>query len=118
MKRSFCYLLSLALFTPLGFAQQRAHSMSSEGGGSRLNKFSVLERHEGKTIPLTSSEKDYAEFYSIWQKGDRDEMQAALADDLVFTVAPNTSVKVINFGSVEIGSTQLDLVRVQILNGS
>ena len=118
MKRSFCYLLSLVLFTSLVFAQPSAHCASFEGGGSRLNQFTVLHRDEGQKIPLASSEKDYAEFYSIWKTGDRDKMKAALEDGLVFTVAPNTSVKVINFGSVESGSTQLDLVRVQILNGS
>jgi hypothetical protein len=87
-------------------------------GGGHSNRTYLLKGNSDMQIPLCSKEKEYAEFYAIWKKADKDELQAVYDDGLFFIVLPDTEVKAIYYESVTVGGVELNLVKVRLLSGT
>ncbi len=110
-------ILLITFFCLATFSQEQASGMSSVGGG-RPNRTYLLKGTPHRQIPLCSTEKEYAEFYAIWKKADKDELQAVHDDGLFFIVLTDTEVKAINYESVTAGTVELNLVKVRLLSGT
>lgn len=99
------------------FSREQPVLTPSLVGGAPWNRTYLLKGNSDMQIPLCSIVKEYAEFYVLWKKADKDELQAAHDDGLFFTALPDTEVKAIYYESVTADGVELNLVKVRLLSG-